>query len=216
MKDYIKRFPVQAWPVRKEVVKFLQQGEGYHPYRQLQMHELVAAFASHLGNIAQAVPAKEVEAFVRDVRVAVYDTIRRVASTGADDESTEKGKEGWKTAWLKDVARQALHVMRQSKLVITDTKQLKDVWAAGELEQLLETVQNGKTSKMTGLIQLVKQLRAILENEGQKGKKRKVDTAEKEVQAGDVDMDAGDVEEPKAKKGKKVKGDKVKKVKAKA
>lgn len=240
MRDYIKRFPLQAWPMRREVLDFLQQGKGHHPFRQLQMYELVAAFASHLGNIAQAVPAQEVEAFVRDVRVAVYDTIQRVAASGAADGEGEKEKEkdGWKTAWLKDVARHALHVLRSSKSVLSPAsageagaKKMKDIWAADELDKLLETVQEGKTAKMTGLIQLVKQLRAVLESDpakqGKKGNKRKAQAEPVDAAPVDVEMDGQEAEEEVkdkevkkgkkqkvAKEGKEGKAGKVKKAKA--
>jgi hypothetical protein len=84
---------------------------------------------------------------------------------------------------------------------------MKDVWAADELEALLETVQEGKTAKMGGLIQLVKQLRAVLDSDSAaqkqgKGSKRKAHEAETK-ENGDVEMN-GD-ETPKVKKGKKTK-----------
>lgn len=183
LREYIKRFPTQAWALRATITKYIAQGQGYHPFRQTKMYELIAVYSSLLATIAKSVPESEVEQFATEVRASFVDTIQRAAAASKEDEESASS---WKTPWLKDAARQVLHLARSSKAVLSHEAVVR-AWKPAELETLLETIQSSEaTGKMTGLVQLLKQMRAILDKSEANGsgkgntQKRKAEAAAKE------------------------------------
>lgn len=167
--EYIKRFAVQAWPLRSDLVRYLDNDDT-HPYRQTQIYDILAIFCSYLGTITPAVGtdgADGVEAFVVDARGKVVDTLRHAAATGGTE-----GKRGWKANWLKEVLKFALHLARVSKAALGRERAL-GVWDVVDLERLLGEVQVGeKTRDMKGVHALIKQLRAVVEAEQSKKRKQ--------------------------------------------
>jgi DNA polymerase phi len=162
--DYIKRFAVQAWPLRAELLRHLDADT--HPYRQTQIYDILAIFCSYLGTITPAVGAPDIEAFVVDARGTVVRTLRLAAAGGVAD------KKAWKANWLKEVLKFALHLARVSKAdAALGRERAVEVWDTAELGRLLEQVQEGETRDMKGVHALIKQLRAVVEAE--QGKKRK-------------------------------------------
>lgn len=216
--DYIRRFPLVAWPLHADLVKYIAPGKGVNAFRQTQAYGMLQVFSQHLAAIAKSpsVPSEQVQSFISSARQEVYATFSAAASA---ENATE-----WKADRLKDVAKFGLHLARSTKGVFPD--QLESLWEPKALVGVEEELKAGaRTKEMKGVLGLVVQLKAVLGGAQAKADKKAKGKAEKAeepvaVPNGKAGKDGrkrksvNGVHEPKAegeKKEKKVK--KAKKVK---
>jgi DNA polymerase phi len=169
--DFLRRFPLRAWPLREDLIAHTASGKGINAFRQAQAFGMLQIFSQQLGVIvqsqSQSTSSEDVAAFVSSASAAVYATLVLAADeSGAD----------WKADRLRDVLKFALALARSAKAVLSP----EQVVAAWDLPRLRETrdkfAAGSRTGGMKAILLLINQLEAVLgggkkDKEGQKAAK---------------------------------------------
>jgi len=173
--DYMRRFPVQAWPLRTDLCGYVARGAGLNTYHQTQAYGMLQILTSQLGSIAKAVGASEVTDYVQRVSGDVFETLE--AAAGSETE--------WYAARLKEVVKFALQLARTSRSVLSDHA-ASEIWDTQKLAEVTAKVKEGeRTKEMKSVHGLLQQLAAILTSKGEKKEK----TTQKRTGTDDMDVD---------------------------
>ncbi|WVR03854.1 hypothetical protein IAU60_000851 [Kwoniella sp. DSM 27419] len=159
--DFIKRFPVRAFPLHADLAKYVIPGAGVNAYRQTQAYGMLQTLSQHLPVIAKSpsTPSADIESFVKTCSEGVLATLEASASSSKEDAS-----QAWNAQKLKDVVKFALQLARASKTV----NAAWDLERVTEVERALKAGE--RTKEMKGVLSMWAQLLSVL---GQK--KEKVD-----------------------------------------
>ena len=210
--DFIRRFPVAAFPLFGQITESLDTDKGVKVYRQVQAYGMVQVFSQQLGLIANSLPLGDLEGQLNSLVMATLALLSSVAAQGGEQAEGQ----GWNAQRLKDVVKTALHLCRTSKSTLSFDAYAK-IWSVDELQKLLVTLKSGdKTGGMKGVHGLVEQMIGVVRGP-QKGpgevkiSKTKQANGTAKGSKGAKDSVAGEGEA----KSKKRKGEDVKEVKKK-
>lgn len=189
--DYIRRFPMLAWPLHADLVKYIAPGKGVNAFRQTQAYSMLQIFSQHLAQILQLTTPEEICHFISSARSEIYATLTTVAKDAGSD---------WKSDRLRDVVKFGINLARSTKSVLPD--QVEDLWKPDELVEVEKQLQDGKkTKEMKGVLSLVVQLKAVLGIQGGKGDKGK--KGKKQAIEAEAGAEAASTVNPAVKEGKK-------------
>ncbi|KAI0747681.1 DNA polymerase phi-domain-containing protein [Daedaleopsis nitida] len=203
--DFVKRHPQAAWELREDLVE--GSAEALNGYRQVQCFHVLQTLANQLPALGER--ESEVLSFAPGVRKAVVETIAKAC----DAESTS-----FQPSNVKEILKAALVVVRQTKRVVRDSKELSSAWQPADWSELSTTLASSDRFKSSvGLPAMCKQIVRLLQDDktGSKavGKKSKEAAAAKR-KAEDTAESGGEENATESGSGKKAKHKKARKVKA--
>lgn len=198
--DFLRRFPLRAWPLREDLIAHTASGKGINAFRLAQAFGMLQIFSQQLAVIAQSqsqsTSSEDIAAFVSSASAAVYATLVHAADESGSD---------WKADRLRDVLKFALALARSAKSVLSP-EQVVAAWDLPALRETRDTFAAGsRTGGMKAILLLINQLEAVLgggkkDKEGKKaakagksakGKKSSVDKTPGEHEQDDkMDVDA--------------------------
>lgn len=150
--DFVRRFPVMAWPLVGKLVQHIAPASTVKAFRQIQAFGMLSVFSQSLGLLAKSVSSSDIESFIDASAAAVVDTLNQVAS-GAVERRTD---------FLREAVKFALHLARTSKSVVS-AETYKTVWDRSAWEATLGALREGKATKeMKGVHNMVQQLLGIV------------------------------------------------------
>lgn len=156
--DFIARQPLQAWPLRDELIRYAQ-GEAVNSFHQEQAFAMLAALAKHLSSLSQNVDAAEIKKFVADCQQTIYNSLEKVAA----------GEVSWGASRVKEVIRVALQIARHSTTVFKSSDDLAEAWNVSRLRELQQKLAETATLKSNpSVFTLLAQFSLLVDPEAKK------------------------------------------------
>jgi DNA polymerase phi len=190
--DLIARQPLQAWPLRRDVLKYAG-GEGVNDHQQTEAFDLMTAIGKQLTVVSQSVDASEVKDWIAGARKVLYGVLEK--------ESSDDGS--WQAPRVNKVIKTALQIARFSKAVLKTSEEVASVWESDKTAELgrklLQTKRmqnNGSVRTLFGQFELsvspaaqAAQQRRKDEKKDKKRRRQDGDEAVAEGEAMDVDQE---------------------------
>lgn len=163
--DYIRRFPIQAWPLRADLCKYITSGASVNAYRQTQAYNMLQTLSQQLGSIVKAVGPDPVGDFVKQASGDVFDTLESASDASSD----------WNAARLKEVIKFALQLARSSRSALPQMS-ISATWDKQRLAEVTINIKEGeRTKEMKSVHGLLQQLAALTSKGERKEKAVKAD-----------------------------------------